>query len=213
MKTVIFANGQLTNTEKAIEHAQQANFIIAVDGGARHCSRLNILPHILVGDLDSAQPDLVKLYENEGVIIQRHPTDKDKTDLELALDLSVQKQATTVAIFGALGQRWDMSLANLMLPTAPAYADLNITLFDRDTRIHLIRSDAEFSLAATPGSTVSLIPLSGAAQDITLKGFKYPLTNQTITHASTMGISNVLLGRAGTIALKAGMLLCIVDES
>ena len=213
MKTVIFANGQLTNTKKAIKHAHKANLIIAVDGGAEHCRRLNILPHILLGDLDSIQPDLVKLYEKEKVIIQRHPTDKDKTDLELALDLAAQKQATTVAVFGALGQRWDMSIANLLLPTAPAYASLDITLFDGATRIHLIRSGTKFSLSATPGSAVSLIPINGAAKGVTLQGFTYPLTNQTIAHASTRGVSNVLSGQAGTIALETGMLLCIVDES
>lgn len=213
MKAVIFANGKMTSPAGVTEHSRQAELIIAVDGGAGHCRKLNILPHVLLGDLDSVQPDLIERYEKAGVIIQRYPACKDKTDLELALDLAAEQQATTASIFGALGLRWDMSMANLILPAAPAYAGMRITLFDGSTCIHLIRGNEKFFISGSPGSTVSLIPLGGSAEGVTLKGFKYPLANHTISHASTLGVSNVMLGREGNISLKSGILLCIVDKS
>lgn len=213
MKTVIFANGQLSDPTGAMAHCRKAELIIAVDGGARHCRDLDILPHVLLGDLDSISSSLLAHYERGSVKIIRHPADKDKSDLELALDLALEQQAERATIFGGLGLRWDMSIVNLLLPAAPSYETMEICLIEGSTRVHLLRGGKEFSLSATPGTTVSLIPLSGTAEGVSLAGFKYQLDRQTISHASTLGVSNVLLGRVGTISLHTGLLLCIVDES
>ncbi len=214
MKTVIFANGPMsaaTSQEQIKNLVRQAELIIAVDGGARHCAQIGIQPHVLLGDLDSVQPALVQDYEKSGVIIEQHPEDKDKTDLELALDLAVRKQATTVDILGGLGNRWDMSIANIMLMAAPGYSDITLRLLDGDTTVHLLRDNAKLALSALPGSRVSLIPLSNTVHGITLRGFRYPLHDQTIGRSSTLGISNVLENGTGRISLKRGLLLCILE--
>lgn len=213
MKVVIFANGQLPRQEEALRHALKAELIIAVDGGARHCSDLNLLPHILLGDLDTISSPLLQKYEKKDVKIIRYPTDKDKTDLELALDFALEQHAATVTVFGALGPRWDMSIGNMLLLAAPDYSNLNIKLIDGDTHILLLREGVAHLLSANPGSTISLIPLSGSAEGVSLTGFKYPLTDQQISHSSTLGISNMILGSEGKIYLRKGLLLCIVDQS
>ncbi len=214
MKIVIFANGQLPDPKEALQHAKQAELIIAVDGGARHCRELNLLPHILLGDLDTISSTLLHQYEDkEAVRIIRYPVDKNKTDLELAMDFAVKKQADTVTIFGALGPRWDMSIANMLLLSSPEYAELDISLIDGDTSVVLLRNGTEHKISAIPGSTVSLIPLAGSTEGVSLTGFKYPLSDQRIDHASTLGISNVILKQEGKIHLKKGLLLCIVDQS
>lgn len=210
MKTVIFADGEFTAHNIARELCRQAELIIAVDGGIRHCEGLQVPPHVLLGDLDSAPGELVDRAGKSGISLLRHPKDKDKTDLELALDLSLERCATTVSLFGGLGGRWDMSLANLLLPSAPAYNSMQITLYDDRTRIDLLRGGDHLELSAAPGSRVSLIPVRGQVEGVTLTGFQYPLTSHTIPFASTLGISNVLVAEEGCISITKGLLLCIL---
>ncbi len=210
MKVVVFANGSFTAGELAKNLCEQAELIIAVDGGIRHCETLDIQPNILLGDLDSAPAECVDRASGSDVALLRYHEDKDKTDLELALDLACSRGATAVSLFGALGGRWDMSLANLLLPAGPAYERMRITLYDNQTRIDLLHSNSRLNLSAAPGSRVSLIPINGPAEGVTLTGFKYPLTNHTISTASTLGISNVLLDGTGSIVMEKGTLLCFL---
>ncbi len=212
MKIVVFANGPFTARECAKNMCGQAELIIAVDGGIRHCEALDIRPDILLGDLDSAPADCVARASGSKVTLLRYPGDKDKTDLELALDLACSRGATTVSLFGALGGRWDMSLANLLLPAGPTYECMRISLYGDRTRIDLLRCNDRLNLSATPDSRVSLIPINGPAEGITLTGFKYPLTDHTISFGSTLGISNVLLDGTGSIVMEKGTLLCFLTE-
>jgi thiamine pyrophosphokinase len=212
MNTVIFANGEFGARNLAAKLCPEAEFIIAVDGGLRHCQSLNIQPHVLLGDLDSAEDDLVARALAAGVALQRYPKDKDKTDLELALDLACRRGAGKVSLFGSLGGRWDMSIANLFLLAAPAYNSLRITIYDEHTRIDLLRSGDQLQLKASPGSRVSLIPVGTQVEGVTLSGFQYPLTEHTISFASTLGISNVLIGDEGRVTIGTGSLLCIVND-
>lgn len=210
MKTVIFANGKLGAQSIAAKLADQAELIIAVDGGIRHCEYLNVQPHVLLGDLDSALEHLVNKAIADGVSLQRHPKDKDKTDLELALDLACSLGATTISLFGALGGRWDMSFANLLLPAVAAYANMRITLYDDQTRIDLLRDNEHLELTAPVGSRVSLLPINGQVEGVTLTGFQYPLTNHTLSFGSTRGISNVFIEENGYIAVEQGLLLIVL---
>jgi len=212
MKTVIFANGESGAKSIAKQLCCQAELIIAVDGGIRHCEQLNVQPHVLLGDLDSTPKQLVDAAMASGISLQRHPRDKDKTDLELALDLACSRGATTVSLFGALGGRWDMSLANLFLPAIAAYATMRITLYDDQTRIDLLRDNEQLDLIAPVGSRISLLPLSGQVKGVTLTGFQYPLTNHTLSFGSTRGISNVLIEENGCIAMEQGLLLIVLTD-
>lgn len=207
MKVVIFANGELTAPAEAIKHAKQADLIIAVDGGGNHCHLLEIEPHILLGDLDSIDQEILNSYRKSSVIIQQYPTEKDKTDLELALDLAVKKQSTQVTIFAALGGRWDMSLANLLILAADDYAELDIILIEQGTKIGVCRGGEIKILAFPQGTTLSLIPLGGDATGVTLSGFKYPLTNQTLTFGSSRGVSNIFIDQSGEVTVGSGVLL------
>jgi len=213
MNTVIFANGEFGAQDTAEKLCPQAELIIAVDGGLCHCQRLNIQPHILLGDLDSAPVDLVASTVAAGVDLQHYPRDKDKTDLELALDLACERGATEVSLFGALGRRWDMSIANLLLIAAPNFSPLQITIYDNQTRIDLLRDEDRLNITAKPGSRVSFIPVGGPVEGVTLTGFQFPLTGHTLSFASTLGVSNVLVADEGQVVIARGRLLCILNDS
>lgn len=211
MLTLIFANGNLETPSDLPGLLARAELIIAADGGANHCDRLGVVPNMLIGDLDSVDPGILRQFAQRGVTIDRHPPVKDETDLELALDLALAKGATAVWLFGALGGRWDMSLANILLCAEEKYQALSITLPGSDCLMHILHPGKEFTVhrLPPPGRKVSLLPLQGDVLGLTLHGFEYPLRDATLRFGSTQGISNVLTGPSGTVHLQKGVLLCV----
>jgi thiamine pyrophosphokinase len=135
---------------------------------------------------------------------------KDLTDLELALQYAQSLGAEDILMLGALGNRWDQTLANLLLPAAAAYTNLRIRLLDGNQEMTLVRAGQTLELAGHPGEILSLIPLAGDAGEITTHGLEYPLNRETLPFGSTRGVSNVLQGDFASVRLETGMLLCIL---
>ncbi len=213
MLTVILANGDLADTFDLSDILTRSGLVIAVDGGANHCRRLGIIPDVLIGDLDSIDPDVLTEFQEKAVAIDRHSPRKDATDLELALDLAVTKGATEVWLFGGLGGRWDMSIANVMLLAGDKYKALKFTIPGPGCLMHILRPGETFTLHGVPGRQVSLLPLHGDVHGLTLHGFEYPLANATLLFGSTQGISNVQQDPEATVHFCGGVLLCICNIS
>lgn len=209
MPTVIVANGEIQNSARAQSLLRSADQIIAADGGCRHCLRLGFPPNLLVGDLDSIDGSDLEAVEQAGGIIQRHPTRKDATDLELALHQAIEIGGQEVVILGAVGGRWDQSLANLLLLANPAFDELSIEVVEGRQHGQLARPGQGLSLEGEPGDTVSLIPLSGDARGITTEGLEYMLDGESLSFASSRGVSNVLRAPTARIELSDGLLLVL----
>jgi len=184
--------------------------VIAADGGARHCQDLGLIPSVVIGDFDSLTAEELDQLERDGAQVVRYPGRKDFTDLELALQHAVSLGAGEILVFGALGARWDQTLANLLLPAAPGLENVSIRLLDGLQEIALLRSGETHTLTGQPGDTVSLVPLGGHAHGITTEGLEYPLVDGTLYFGATRGISNVLLGERASVRLKDGLLLCTI---
>lgn len=209
MRTVIFANG-LFNPNTTIP---PYDLLVAANGGTRHCFSLGFLPQVVVGDLDSiAEAEIAGLHAS-GVEIVQHPARKDYTDLELAVSYALERGAQEILILGAFGERWDQTLANLLLPAASRFEKCSIRLLDGNQEVLVIRAGQVVEISGNPGDVVSLVPLGGEARGITTQGLEYPLENGTLNFGSTRGISNVLLGEKATVQLRSGLLLCIVNYS
>lgn len=209
MITLIIANGILDHSPKLDALLDQADFIIAVDGGANHCADFAIIPDILLGDLDSIDPAILIPYKRQGIAIQQYPTRKDATDLELALDLAAEKGAQLIWLVGALGGRWDMSLANIMLAANDKYKERHIFLLGQDCSMHILHPGKIHPISGMPGQKVSLVPLKNDVHGVTLSGFEYPLTDQAISFGSTIGVSNILKTSRATVQHSSGILLCV----
>ncbi len=209
MLTVILANGDLADTYDISDIITKSSLVIAVDGGANHCRQRRITPDILIGDLDSIDPTVLKEFQEKAVAIDRHSPRKDATDLELALDLALTKGAIEVWLLGGLGGRWDMSIANVMLLARAKYKVLKFTIPGSGCIMHILHPGNPFTLQGIPGQKVSLLPLHGDVQGLTLHGFEYPLANSTLLFGSTRGISNVMQDPAATVQFHSGVLLCI----
>jgi thiamine pyrophosphokinase len=211
MRAIIFANGDAPDPEIVRQWTAQADLIIAADGGTRHALSVGLLPHVVIGDLDSlAEADRAQL-DRSGVPLIVYPTRKDYTDLELALRYALERHATEIIILSALGGRWDQSLANLMLLTLPELAHVATCIVDHHLSIQVIRDRAEITGRA--GDTLSLIALKGDAHGVTIEGCEYPLHEATLPFGATLGISNVLSQTTAKITVKQGQILALHAQS
>ncbi len=207
MRTIIFANGDASDPDTVKCWTDRADLIIAADGGTRNALSAGVMPHVVIGDLDSlTEADRAQL-EQSGVQLIVYPTRKDNTDLELALRYARKQQATEIIIFSALGGRWDQSLANLMLLTLPELAQVPTRVVDHSLSIQVIRDRAE--ITGQVGDTLSLIALKGDAQGVTIEGCEYPLNDATLPFGATLGISNVFTQPTARITVQQGQILAL----
>jgi thiamine pyrophosphokinase len=210
LRTIILANGELNDLQAARAALSNYDLLIAADGGAHHCAALGVTPDVLIGDLDSLGAQELEAFRAAGVKIIRYSTRKDYTDLELAVRYAQEQGAGEIVILAALGARWDMTLANLLLPAAADLSRLRISLLDGPQEILLVCSGEELELRGRPGDTVSLIPLGGDAHGLTTQGLEYPLHDETLYFGKTRGISNVLTNPRGSVRVREGTVLCVV---
>jgi thiamine pyrophosphokinase len=190
-----------------------SDFIIAADGGSHHCKSLGITPNVIIGDFDSLDLKDVNTYRQAGVEIIQHPTHKDETDLELALLLATKHDITHVFIIGALGDRWDMTIANILLAAHPVFSHIAIRFLDGSQELSILRGEGHIAINGRPGFLVSLIPIAGDALGITTNGLEYPLNNETLYFGTSRGVSNVFSNSHAQIYVRDGILLICLSNS
>jgi thiamine pyrophosphokinase len=168
-----------------------------------------LLPERVIGDFDSLTEDELDRLAQRGVLLDRHPTHKNETDLELALLHAVSAGNEEIVILGALGGRLDQTVANIMLLAMPQLTHCKVLIASGEEQTFLIRPGASFELHGRAGDVVSLIPFGGDATGIHTEGLEYPLCDETLFFGPARGVSNVMLGERATITFSGGLLLCV----
>jgi thiamine pyrophosphokinase len=196
----LVANGSLGDSPQLAHELRRYETLIAVDGGLNHCYRLGVTPHLVVGDFDSVDPDVLAHYH--AVPRRMFPRDKDQTDLELALQEVFNTGSETAVAYGALGRRTDHLLANLQL-----LRRYPVRLFYQGEDERLFAVVGEYRLECHPGQVLSLIPLGGPVEGVTTKGLKWELTDATF-NKEFFSISNECTGDEVRISIAKGDLVC-----
>ncbi len=205
--TYIFLNGDFDIDKSLAEYHPAGGFNIAVDGGVRHLRVLNMIPDILIGDLDSVSEQDLEWCKNLQVEIHQYPRKKDQTDFELALDYALKKNREKIIVFGALGGRIDHTLANIGLLGNPHYADREIKIFSNNEHIFFLHSPT--AIKGKVGDIISLIPWGDPVLGVTTTGLQFPLQNEDLLPDRSRGISNVMCSSDAFIEFKKGNLLCV----
>jgi thiamine pyrophosphokinase len=209
MRALIFANGDPTSPALAQAWRQPGAFVIAADGGARNALDAGLTPDRVVGDLDSMTESQRADLESRGARFLVYPPRKDETDLEIAIRHALERGATEIVIFCALGGRWDQSLANLMLLTLPELRGVPARILDERQTIRAIAAGQAARIEGQAGDTLSLIAVGGDARGVTIEGCEYPLNDAVLPFGKTLGISNVLSEPAARVSVKDGIVLAI----
>ncbi|HFC11503.1 MAG TPA: thiamine diphosphokinase [Anaerolineae bacterium] len=208
---VIIANGDVENYQWLIQVTQQAALIIAVDGGCEHLRHADVIPTLVIGDLDSISKQTVIWIQQHQIETVRYPVDKDWTDLELAIQYAVEHFTGNIQIIGALGGRTDHAMANILLLAQPAWLNREIELIRPNERIWLFTGQEKIS--ATIGDTISLIPIAGDVVVRATAGLKWPLKHSTLHFGFARGVSNILTATTATIQLESGILACFITAA
>ena len=206
-RILIFANGELPNAEKARTLVKADDYVICADGGTHHALALGIIPHLVIGDMDSATKDEVQRLKEADVLIELYPRNKNETDLELALNRALEKSPSSILMIGTLGGRLDQTLGNISLLSDSRLATLDVRLDDGVEEAFFCRD--QIKVEGRRGDIVSLIPWHSAVKGIRTSGLRWPLSNETLYPEKTRGISNEMLDAVAEVSIEAGLLLTI----
>jgi len=207
VRALIITQGPARGHRALRELAAASDLVLAADGGARTARLAGVVPHEIVGDLDSL--DAATRRWAARLHIRRHifPRAKEATDAELALWQARRRGARQVWLFGAVAGRLDQTLANVFLLFAARRLRVAARLTDGRATAYLVDGDAE--VRGRRGDTVSLLPLSPVVRGITTAGLRYPLRRGVLRRGSTRGLSNEMTASAARVRLTAGDLLLV----
>ena len=84
-RAIIITGGDVPH-RGVLSHVNDDHVLIAADSGWDGARALALVPHMVIGDLDSISGDGLADARALGVTVVEHPADKDFTDAELALE-------------------------------------------------------------------------------------------------------------------------------
>ena len=204
MKAFIYVGGEV-NAKNLTEHPKSDDLRIAADGGYNTAAKLGEKIDILVGDLDSIAGDIP-----ENIELIKVPAEKDFSDLQLAIDISLEKGANEIVIIGGLSGRLDHTLANLALLPNLAAMRVHAHINDGFNRVQYLNSTSTL-IARSQYIYVSIIPVDKKIKGVDIEGCKYPLKNATLLRDDTLAVSNEVVGNCALISVRKGA--CYVIES
>ena len=206
MRAVVVADGDVLPSDRAVIDGE--DYVVAADGGALALERWRVLPHLVVGDMDSLGDAGVERMARLGIPVAKFPAAKDESDLELAVAQAIAAGATEIVLLGALGgDRLDHEAANLLLLADPGYDGVRLEARRGTLRIRAVRGEGSLSLAGPVGALVTLLPVNGDADGVTTQGLRFPLRDETLRFGRARGLSNEVTSLPAKVTVRKGSLL------
>ena len=176
-------------------------FIIAADSGYDTAKKLGVIPHLLVGDMDSISevPSDVEIY--------RVKAEKDDTDTMLAISIARSRGADEIILVGGGGGRLDHLLSNIFMLEALADEGIRHRMYD-GTNEAFVLSDGEVTLKKR-GGYFGIIALEDSV--VTATGCKYPLNAAPLKRTLPYAVSNEVTGSEAMIKVR-GKVVVIVSK-
>jgi len=206
MKTVIIGNGEIYDYSFCLELVKSADRVICADGGTRHAINMQLVPHIIIGDMDSSAARYVEYFKGKGVETVKYPTDKDKTDMHICLEFALPF-SREIILLGATGSRIDHMLANISLLKLGLEKDIPVTILDNRNSIRMIKDS--ILMKGEKSELFSLIPYTGRVEGICTRGAHYELEDAVMELGDPYGVSNYFEEETVEVSIKKGILLVI----
>ncbi len=168
---------------------------------------------MVVGDFDSVTAAALERAEHTGIAVERHPVDKDATDLELALQHAHAEGFVHATLLGGYGGRLSHLLGNALVLTSDRFSEMQIEWHVGTTTVTVVHPARTVTIAGAVGDVVSLLPVGGTASGITATGLRWRLDGASLTSGSTRGISNEMTRATATVSLRDGKLLAIHERN
>lgn len=180
-----------------------------IDRGALILVQQEIQPVFSLGDFDSVnEKERAELKTKLDV----HPVKAEKADTDLGLGVAeaVSRGFDEIDIYGATGGRLDHFLGALQLLQIPDYLKrgIEVSLIDDQNEITYLKQGIYRIEKWEDFPYISFIP-AREKTIISLRGFKYPLDQESLLQGSTLTISNEVEASIAEIEIEAGALICI----
>lgn len=203
-KAYIFASGPVFDYDFISSRVEKNALVLCADGGVEHCLKCGITPDVVIGDMDSYNGNI-----DEDMLI-KYPTEKDDTDTSLCIKYAIEKGCKDIEVFAAIGGRFDHSFANVQLLSYCKTQGVNCTLYGDET-VFIVDNET-VNMLIDIGKTVSIFSLTVKANNVTLKGLKYPLDNAILNSDFPLGVSNVSVCDEIEISVEDGTLLVVISH-
>ena len=206
---LIIAGGNPVKQDVALR-LDVPDWVIAADSGLDQAFRLGISPDLVIGDMDSVTAEALARAEATGVTIERHPVDKDASDLELAIDAAATAGYQQATIIGGTGGRIAHTFANALL----LLKERTIALDWKTSQatVTALRRGRSGTFHRTDGSLLSVLAIGGTAECAST-GLRWSLDDVALDVGSTRGVSNEITTAAATVSVIRGQVLAIHERT
>jgi thiamine pyrophosphokinase len=160
--------------------------VIGVDRGCAIALKHNVALTLAIGDFDSLSSADFSLLKKNKTPLKTFPSNKDKSDAELAIDWAIQQGYQTLIVLGFSGGRLDHQQA--LIQALFKYKHPGLRLQTPDQSIQYLSKGFHLIQKEKPFQVFSLFTLSKAV--LSLKGASYPLNKTTIDVTSIYTLSN-----------------------
>ncbi len=188
-----------------------ADVVIAADSGVEHALALGCAVDLVVGDLDSVEPDTLEQARAGGATVEQHPTAKDATDFELALGAARARGVDRIFVLGGAGGRLDHFLANVLALTSGSLAGVRVEARMGEADVVVVRDEAELDGAV--GDLCSLLPVGGVARGVRTDAMRFRLDDEDLAPGATRGVSNELTAPRATVSVRDGVLVAVLPDA
>ena len=206
--TVVVVAGGDPPTPEEIARLPADPVVVAADAGLDHALAAGLTVAVAVGDMDSVSPEALAAAEQSGTRIERHPADKDQTDLELALELAA-RLADRVIVIGAGGGRLDHLMGNLAVLASPQWVGVDIEAWLGRAQAVVVHHHRV--LDVEPDTTVSLFAVGGPAR-LSTTGLAWPLNDEILESLTSRGISNRATTTSPQLSVHEGVVMVVIPH-
>lgn len=208
MKSVIVAGGKIPSRELFLSEIEDADYLIAADKGAEVFYEYEVMPHILIGDFDSANRLVIDYFRNVEMV--KFLPEKDYTDSELAFNKALEKGSEEIVLLGCTGSRLDHVLGNLGLLRKALELNKKAKIKDDNNTILLI--EGKTTLYGNCGQTISFQCYGDVVKKLSIEGGKYSLKEYDLQIGDSRTVSNEFTNTPIKVDFLSGKLLVIYSR-
>jgi thiamine pyrophosphokinase len=202
-KCLIVCNGDINQKLLSkILKSDRKTTLIAADGASNILKQLKIIPHYIVGDLDSIKKSVLNYYRNKGVKI-KNISEQKHTDLEKSIRLALSLKLRRIDVIGYGGKRIDHTINNFSV-LKRYYRKADIRFLDIEFEIFYTNKSVAFKYRK--GDTISILGMP-EAKGVKTHGLLYPLRNEPLEFGVREGILNEAAMNTVKIEMEKGELL------
>lgn len=196
------------------ELARTCDFVVAVDRGAETLARAGVEPDVLCGDEDSAGEEALEWAHAVSRRVERHPADKDDTDLGLAVACARSEAerrgcALRLVLTCLSGGRPDHALGVWGVLARNADAAPHLVEDGCACRVLARAGESEWRMEVPLRTTVSVVPLS-AGTVASERGMRWELDHEPLGLLDDRGVSNRTTADVATVTCHEGTLAVFV---